>query len=999
MTKLVRRLFVFGGCIALAQTPAPLLRPGIKVLPVFFVPLGELPPTDTQMTNLMHYLTWTQQRYRDMLNNRATFDLATTRPIVYRGRETTAFYRSQLDGGAAQYVTELLGFVNYDRFNCPFVFLVMYMSPINEFPAGGGRPLNGGFNTGGGVVILSSYTLDRTPNFQSTLEHELGHSFGLAHVDVYGYSMSTNRSIMSYNLANWTNFFAPSPTPGILIPEDIRGLSANKLAFPTLEFLPSDVSAGYQIRTAAPLGPMDIPEQASYQSSQLNSATYRLSSALGSTGALVATTSAPNPSYRWIFQGKTINGASSSSFVMSKLQASNAGSYSVEVTSAEVPTVSAPVSLTVTPTESLAAVVASATSATLPPIASNGSLTVTPASASYLWKAATGTSWLTITSSASGRGPTTVDYKASANPSRQQRTAEITVAGLAFPITQMPACTEACVDGVRSAPGVVTSGLAPGSLIALNGRFGTDLASVSLEIADSVGARRGMTFTLVGGSLNAIVPAETALGGAIIRVLASDQSPQSFPVNIVAVAPAIFTGSADGSGPAAATLVRSLADGSELQQSSLACGAAPGTCVPVYLDLGAGDDARLVLTATGIRNRSSLDRVGARIDGVDITVLEAGAIDDHPGVDRVVLQLPGSLAGHGNTPLNLTVDGIAANPVGLEFGATMPTVAARNPRGFAVASDGTLVISDTGGNRVFRVMPNGILAPIVGTGVAGLSGDGGPAVAARLLSPFGLAFDSLGNLLISDLNNASVRQMSRDGIITRLAGTGSLGYSGDGGPAVKAQLSNRPYNIAADPQGGVYIADTLNHCIRRVTPDGIISTFAGSGVAGFSGDGGPATQAQLRSPTAIALDGSGNLYIADHNNQRVRVVTPDGTINTFAGDGKVGYSGDGGPAVSASLSGPWSVAVDGDGAVYIADFDNQRIRRVAPDGTISTSAGNGTKASDGDGGPAAGASLSEPIALAFGPDGSLFVLDSSTNRIRRITPDGTINTIFGPSVP
>ncbi len=244
--------------------------PSVRVLPVFFVPVDEVMPTNSQITALMRHLTWTQQRYREMLGGRATFEIAGTQPIVYRAREASAFYRAQPEGAAPNYVEELLAYTKHDRYSCPFVFLVLYVSPSQDFPTGGGRPLNGGYNTGGGVVILSSYALDRAENFQSTLEHEIGHSFGLPHVDVYGYSMDNCKSIMSYNRRHWTKGFRPSATPGVLIPEDLRGLALNQRVFPGLQFSRADLPAGYRMAGLVNLGPMSIPERTSQRNLALN---------------------------------------------------------------------------------------------------------------------------------------------------------------------------------------------------------------------------------------------------------------------------------------------------------------------------------------------------------------------------------------------------------------------------------------------------------------------------------------------------------------------------------------------------------------------------------------------------------------------------------------------------------------------------------------------------------------------------------------------------------
>jgi DNA-binding beta-propeller fold protein YncE len=218
---------------------------------------------------------------------------------------------------------------------------------------------------------------------------------------------------------------------------------------------------------------------------------------------------------------------------------------------------------------------------------------------------------------------------------------------------------------------------------------------------------------------------------------------------------------------------------------------------------------------------------------------------------------------------------------------------------------------------------------------SGSLGDGGPATAAQIGSLQGIAADRWGNLYLSDTDHNRIRKIDTTGTITTVAGTGVAGFSGDGGPATSAQL-NLPYGIAVDLAGNLYIADLNNSRVRRVTPDGAIQTYAGSGGQGSSGDGGPATSAQMLEPRNVAVDAAGNLYISEFGGNRVRKVTPDGRIATAAGTGIAGYSGDGNPATMAQLAFPAGLAVDRQGDLYIADSQNQRIRKVLPSGQIST---------------------------------------------------------------
>jgi hypothetical protein len=235
----------------------------VAVQPVFFVPKGEKPPSDQQSQNLLRHLRWAQSRYTELLGDRDTFTLARGRPQVYQAQHDFHFYRELPEGGAPQFLCELMQRDKCNRWTCPNIYVVVFMNPKENYPNGGARPINGGFNTGGGIVILSSAGLDQPDGFQSTLQHELGHAFGLPHVDAYGYDMEKNPSVMSYNPKHHTHLFRPSSTPGALIPEDIRGLALNRRVFPKLRYDPArDCPSGYTITSGVcGLGPMVLPGQ------------------------------------------------------------------------------------------------------------------------------------------------------------------------------------------------------------------------------------------------------------------------------------------------------------------------------------------------------------------------------------------------------------------------------------------------------------------------------------------------------------------------------------------------------------------------------------------------------------------------------------------------------------------------------------------------------------------------------------------------------------------
>src|SRR5207249_819094 len=248
--------------------------------------------------------------------------------------------------------------------------------------------------------------------------------------------------------------------------------------------------------------------------------------------------------------------------------------------------------------------------------------------------------------------------------------------------------------------------------------------------------------------------------------------------------------------------------------------------------------------------------------------------------------------------------------------------------------------------------------------------------------------DPAGNPYLADTADHRIRKVTPGGTISTYAGSGNFGFSGDGGPATAAEL-NFPRDVALDPAGNLYIADSGNSRIRKVSPGGTISTYAGSGSRGFSGDGGPAAAAQLNNPVGMALDPAGNLYIADITNNRIRKVTSGGTISTYAGSGSFGFSGDRGPATASQLSVPVGVALDPAANLYTAHITNNRIRKDPPGGTISTYAGSGSCSFSGDGGPATAAQLNVPVGVALDPAGNLYIADQGNSRIRKVTPGGT----------
>jgi uncharacterized protein (TIGR03437 family) len=330
------------------------------------------------------------------------------------------------------------------------------------------------------------------------------------------------------------------------------------------------------------------------------------------------------------------------------------------------------------------------------------------------------------------------------------------------------------------------------------------------------------------------------------------------------------------------------------------------------------------------------------------------------------------------------------------FGDGGPATSARIGRVTTLYSDGSSIyLADADSGKLRRITLDGIINVIAGNGNFSFGGDSGPAVDANLGEPTGVAIGSDGRVYIADAFNNRIRVIDRNGVITTFAGDGEAAYRGDNGPANQASLAD-PEGVAVDRNNNVYIADSGNGVVRRVTPEGIITTFAGSANPGpGTGDGGPATKAALQYPIYVLPDDTGNVYIADADDSRIRKVVPDGTISTIAGNGNSADAGDGGPATSASFLTPFGLAFDAARNLYVSDYDANRIRRIAADGTIQAFAGNGKAGFGGDGGPKENATFNNPAGLAFDSAGALYIADSSNSYIRRIAPDGTVTIAAG----
>ena len=321
------------------------------------------------------------------------------------------------------------------------------------------------------------------------------------------------------------------------------------------------------------------------------------------------------------------------------------------------------------------------------------------------------------------------------------------------------------------------------------------------------------------------------------------------------------------------------------------------------------------------------------------------------------------------------------------------------PIGLAVGPDGSIYFSDMVNSRIRRISPDGLVNTVAGVSSFSSNpnpedlGDGGLAINAQLAYPVGITCAPDGTMFIADMGNNRIRKVTADGIITTVAGIDEslipifypYGDIGDGGPAVDACLLF-PSGVALGVDGSLYIADTLQNRIRKVDTAGIISTIAGGSENPSSEEGIPAIQAELHQPSGIAVSKDGSIFFTDKSDHRIRKITPDGKIWTFAGTENSGYSGDGGPAQQAELDSPQGITIGPDGTVYVADEGNDRIRRITPDGTITTIAGNGTSGKSGDGGPASKAQLNEPQGIAIDQQGRLYIADTGNSVLRRIAP-------------
>lgn len=421
--------------------------------------------------------------------------------------------------------------------------------------------------------------------------------------------------------------------------------------------------------------------------------------------------------------------------------------------------------------------------------------------------------------------------------------------------------------------------------------------------------------------------------------------------------------------------------------------------LPITISGTAADNAQLTHVSWSNDRGGSGTAVGA-------TTWSIAAVPVQVGVNRVTVTAWDEAGNSKSATLEVTttppqaLTRIAGNRLQGYSGDGGAAVEARLslPRAVAVDGQGIVYFTDTENHAIRRVGPDGVVTTIAGTGTDGYGGDGGPAVSANLNGPRALVFDGAGNLYFSDTTNHAVRRISTSGVITTIAGNGSAGSAGDGAQATAALLS-APLGLAFDSKGDLFIVDTGNHRVRKITTGtGVISRVVGTGVQSFSGDGAPAIDATMRAPAGIAIDKDDNLYIVDQNNARVRKVTAmTGNISTIIGNGTQGFGGDNGPGTSAQINQARLIAVDAAGVLYLADQSNHRVRRYGTDGMITTLAGTGTSGRAGEGAAAGAAQLAFPTGVAVDAAGVVYIADGGNHRIVRVSTYGNAAAVSAAS--
>lgn len=642
-------------------------------------------------------------------------------------------------------------------------------------------------------------------------------------------------------------------------------------------------------------------------------------------------------------------------------------------------------------------------SSTFPATGGSGTVTVT-APANCAWTASTPASWITFTSSTSGNGNGVVTFLVAANSASQQQTAYLTVQRQSLQVIQ------------TGASGLTVIGATPnsgsGSSTTFIFQFGDTRGYNDVTFAQAIFSdAASCTISVYPGGK--YVYLNNDAGGWYGPLYLGQSGTLSNGECTVYSAGSSITGSANqltvtikigfqASWPGThAITARAMNSTSDTGTINVGMWTVPGgsACVSFSPSLqsfptagGAGSISVVGSCAWLAASSESWISITSGASGTGngtVSFSVAANPSDGPRTGTILI---GGQAFVVTQPAAFLITTLAG---GLPPSTPLPGVAATlaSPQGVVSDSAGNLYIAATQLDSVFKLDLTGTLTRVAGTGVPGYSGDGGAATSAALNQPAGIALDNSGNLYIADTNNFRIRKVSSAGIITTVAGTGNCCFSGDGATAVSANLYY-PSGLAVSPAGALYISDTWNHRVRMVNTSGIISTIAGNGTQGYSGDGGTATSAMLNVPTGVAVDASGNVYICDRYNQRVRKISA-GLITTIAGIGTAGFSGDGALATSAMLNYPMGLTVDASANLYIADTSNNRIRKLATNGVISTVAGNGNYGYSGDGAVATSASLEGPQGVATDVSGDLYIADTSNGRVRKVSVSGIITTSAG----
>ncbi|MDX2041393.1 MAG: hypothetical protein SF097_09090 [Acidobacteriota bacterium] len=613
---------------------------------------------------------------------------------------------------------------------------------------------------------------------------------------------------------------------------------------------------------------------------------------------------------------------------------------------------------------------------------------VTSAPSSCGWKAESNVPWIGVTSGATGSGNGAVGLRIEENKAFVRRFGTVAIAGRSFAVTQEGELDASAPTVTITAPGATTTANA----LTLLGTAADNARVAAVTWRNSRGQSGAASGTTEWRLAN--LPLQPGLN--VITVIATDDAGNAGSSTVT------ITARADNGDQSAPTV-----------QINAPTSAATFTATNTPLMLGgtAADN-------TGVATvQWSNDRGGSGTASLTTTGTTAWTIPQialQPGVNNLTVTAWDANGNSSSANLAVTFNPsqvlvtIAGTGVGGGKGDNGPAVAAETwiPSGVAVDVAGNVFVADTQNHRIRKIAPNGVITTVAGSGAVGFAGDGGPATTAALNEPNDVVVDAVGNLYFSDTLNNRVRRVNSAGVITTVAGSGLNPFTnelppmdGDGGPATAARL-NQPFGLALDAAGNLFIADAAAARIRRVAANsGIITTVAGNGLVGSAGNGGPAIEARLLFPTGVAVDRTGNIYIADINAHQVRRVAADtGIITTIAGTGAAGFNGDNIPANTAQLRQPAQLALDAAGDLYIVEFAGQRIRKLTQStGLITTVAGTGTAGLSGDGSDPTGAQLNLPFDVALDAAGNLFIADANNNRVRRTVASSAVGALAGVS--